>query len=62
MSRFATIDQRALAPFRKDPGDLVQMLPGRRIVTLGWVIRRLASLAAVFGFLGVFLTIAIGAR
>lgn len=33
-----------------------------RIVTLGWVFRQLAALAAVFGFLGFFLTIAIGAR
>ncbi len=32
-----------------------------RIVTLGWAIRQLAALAAVFGFLGFFLTIAIGA-
>lgn len=30
------IDQRALAPSRKDPGDLVQMLPGRS-VNARWV-------------------------
>lgn len=50
-----------LEPYRKDPADVVQMLPGRR-VSLGWVLYHLAALAAVFGSLGFILTIMIGAR
>ena len=34
----------------------------RPLITLGWALRQLAALAAVFGFLGFVLTIAIGAR
>ncbi|WP_332764012.1 hypothetical protein [Phenylobacterium sp.] len=44
-------NQRALAPFRKDPADLVQNLPARR-VSLGWLAYHTAALTSLFGFLG----------
>jgi hypothetical protein len=40
-----------LDPFRKDPGDLVQTLPSRR-VSIGWIAYHLTALASVSAFLG----------
>ena len=51
-----------LEPYRKDPAAVVQVMPGRRVVTLGWVFRQLLSLFAVFSFLGFVLTLAVGLR
>ncbi|MFZ3193815.1 MAG: hypothetical protein WA154_11505 [Moraxellaceae bacterium] len=50
-------NQRALAPFRKDPAFVVQTLPARR-VSLGWIAYHLAALASLSGFLGFILYIA----
>lgn len=50
-----------LEPFRKDPADVVQLLPVRR-VSLGWALYHLAALASLCCFLGFVLTIAIGVR
>lgn len=48
-------NQRALAPFRKDPAHLVQNLPGRR-VSWGWVGHAVAVLA---GFVVAILALAV---
>ena len=50
-----------LEPFRKDPAEVVQMLPVRR-VSLGWALYHLTALFAVVGAAAFVITIAIGVR